>query len=283
MNKPKFKTGKPFAKKSFGQNFLVDHSYISKIIAALELTKDDLVIEIGPGRGALTEKLIEQAGKVIAIELDRDLVPLIKEQFTFADNFQVIEQDALKVDFSDLIASEAAYPKAKLVANLPYNISTAILQRLIEHREVFSEMVLMFQREVVDRIAARPGDSERGYLSVIVEAALEVENLFDVPPEAFKPAPKVWSSVAKLTPISRPIMNEVPFKSLELIVSAAFKQKRKTILNNLKSLKQIEVNFPNGAAGLLVESGIDPSRRAETLTSDEWLGLTLILEKTKRR
>lgn len=279
----KIRHGKPFAKKSFGQNFLIDQNYIDKIIDALELSPDDLAIEIGPGRGALTERLIERAGKVIAIELDRDLIPIIQDKFAFADNFHLIESDALKTDFTDLINIQSPRKKAKLVANLPYYISTAILQKLIEHREAFSEMILMFQREVVERMTAQPGDSGRGYLSVIVEANLEVETLFDVPPQAFKPVPNVWSSVVRLTPKPRLITNIESLKLFELIVSAAFRQKRKTILNNLKSLKQIEDNYPGGTINLLKDSEIGASRRAETLSIDEWLKLTSNLEKTKRR
>lgn len=281
MSKPK--TGKPFAKKSFGQNFLVDQNYIDKIITALELNNDDLVIEIGPGRGALTEGLIKEAGKVIAIELDRDLIPITQEKFAAADNFHLIESDALKTDFTSLVNIQSPRKKAKLVANLPYYISTAILQKLIEHREVFSEMILMFQREVVERMTAQPGDSERGYLSVIVEANLEVETLFDVPPQAFKPIPKIWSSVVRLTPKSRLITDRESLRLFELVVSAAFRQKRKTILNNLKRLEAIEDSYPGGAPELLKDSGIDPARRAETLSIDEWLKLTSNLEKTKRR
>ena len=267
---------KPFAKKSLGQNFLVDDSAIDRIVAALDLLKDDTVIEIGPGRGALTRHLIEQAGRVIAIELDRELVPMLREQFRDSENFSITEADALEVNFRSLRSappdesSDPSDTRSKLVANLPYYISTAILQHLIEQLDAFSLMVLMFQKEVVDRITAKPGDSERGYLTVMVEAYLEAEKLFDAPPTAFRPQPKVQSSVVKLVP-RKSVAGEVRLspgaeESLRTLVSAAFAQKRKTILNNLKH------GYPNSAV-FLKAADIDPTRRAESLTIAEWFRL----------
>jgi 16S rRNA (adenine1518-N6/adenine1519-N6)-dimethyltransferase len=257
MNGPQQKPR--FAKKSLGQNFLVDQNIVSKIVSALELDSTDTVIEIGPGRGALTEILAGIAGQVVAIELDRELVPMLRAKFAGREKVEIIEEDALNIDFGQFAKSEPV----KLVANLPYYISTAILQRLIEQRSAFSEMVLMFQREVVERITAPPGDSERGFLTVLAEAYLYSEKLFDVPPTAFRPVPKVWSSVVRLRPKPGGLLNEAQLRRL---VSAAFAQKRKTILNNLKSL------YPN-AGDLLRSAGIDPNRRAETLTAIEWAEL----------
>ena len=253
----------PFAKKSFGQNFLVDENYVRKIVDAVDPQSDDLVLEIGPGRGALTERLLEKAGKTIALELDRDLVPLLRQKFeSTVQNFELIEGDALNYDFTRLPA------KAKLVANLPYNISTAILQRLIEQRAAFSEMVLMFQKEVVDRITAPPGTGERGFLTVLVEAYLEAEKLFDVPPSAFRPAPKVNSSVVRLLPRENVDIADVAL--FRRLVSVGFAQKRKTILNNLRNV------WPN-ATDILDSAEIDPRRRAETLLLEEWKSIYQIL------
>src|SRR5262249_21442764 len=142
---------KPFAKKSFGQNFLIDSNIVQKIVDAISPAAEDTIIEIGPGRGALTEELVKSGGQVIAIELDRDLIGPLEQQFVGNDNFRLLSVDALKTDYAELRPPEK---KLKLVANLPYYISTAILQRLIESRHDFSEMVLMFQREVVERITA---------------------------------------------------------------------------------------------------------------------------------
>lgn len=251
---------KPFAKKSFGQNFLVDENYINKIISALNPQTHETVIEIGAGRGALTEKLIELGANVLAIEFEREMIAVLKEKFSNSDNFNLIESDALKTDFTEITKSKDQKPKTKLVANLPYNISTAILQKLIEQRELFSEMVLMFQREVVERITAKEGTSERGFLSVLAQTYLETERLFDVPPNAFRPIPKVWSSVIRLKPKTVTIENETLFRE---IISAGFAQRRKTILNNLK------LKFAD-AESVLHQAEIDTKRRAETLTLEEW-------------
>ncbi|MBC7899471.1 MAG: ribosomal RNA small subunit methyltransferase A [Saprospiraceae bacterium] len=250
----------PFAKKSFGQNFLVDDGVIAKIVAALRLVGGETVIEIGSGRGALTETLIQKAGRVIAIELDRDLIPVLHARFGLFKNFELVDTDALKANFEEIAATT---DKVKLVANLPYNISTAILQRLSDQRHVFSELILMFQREVVERITARAGHKERGFLSVLVEANFDSEKLFDVPGKAFRPVPKVMSSVVRLTPKDSEIADKDLFRK---IVSKGFLQKRKTIFNNFKS------DFSD-AKDLLEMSGIDPNRRAETLTLDEWINL----------
>jgi 16S rRNA (adenine1518-N6/adenine1519-N6)-dimethyltransferase len=257
----------PFAKRSLGQNFLVDHGYVQKIVDAARLTSDDKVIEIGPGRGALTAKLIQTGAHVIAIELDAGLIPILEKQFQEYDNFELIKADVLKTDLS-IFATEGR--KLKLVANLPYYISTAVLQHLIECRQHFSDMVLMFQREVVDRIVAMPGNSDRGFLTVLVEAFLSVEKLFDVPPNAFRPAPKIWSSVVRLTPKNVNSVLSGKEKHFEALISAAFRQKRKTILNNLKAAGQLKISEPTE---LLSEADIEPIRRAETLTPEEWIRL----------
>lgn len=265
----KFKVQKsPFAKKSFGQNFLVDGKYINKIIAALKLKENETIIEIGSGRGALTEGLVESGANVIAVELERDMIAVLRQRFDDEENFRLIEGDALKIDYSEFRVPDA---KLKLVANLPYYISTAILQKLIEQRDVFGEMILMFQSEVVERITARVGNSERGFLSVLVQNYLEVDKLFDVPPTAFRPSPKVNSAIVKLTPKSETnVGDEALFRE---IVSAAFVQKRKTIFNNLKNCPPKLLERIGDVNGLLGKCAVEPSRRAETLTIDEWRGL----------
>jgi 16S rRNA (adenine1518-N6/adenine1519-N6)-dimethyltransferase len=265
---------KTFAKKSFGQNFLVDENYISRIISTLNLRKNETVIEIGAGRGALTEGLIESGANVFAIELERDMLAVLREKFADAENFTLIESDALKIDYFRFQIPDSA-SKIKLVANLPYNISTAILQKLIEQREVFSEMILMFQLEVVERITAEVGNSERGFLSVLVQNYLETEMLFDVPPNAFRPAPKVMSAVVRLNlKTENPAGNDKLFRK---IISAAFFQKRKTIYNNLRNFS-LE-NLPSIDWLKIFElTGIAQNRRAETLTLEEWQSLCKMLE-----
>jgi 16S rRNA (adenine1518-N6/adenine1519-N6)-dimethyltransferase len=273
---------KSFAKKSFGQNFLVDQNYIAKIISALDPQKGETIVEIGAGRGALTERLIESGANIVAIELERDMIEILRKEFSEKENFRLIESDAMKVDFAELTKnpkSEIPNPKStKLVANLPYYISTAILQKLIEQKQVFSEMILMFQREVVERITARVGDSERGFLTVLTEASLSTEKLFDVPPKAFRPAPKVWSSIVKLVPKAENLIkNQLLFRE---IVSAAFQQKRKTLINNLKKARLQSVsNKEFNWLEILERAEISPERRAESLALEEWLKIYSQVEK----
>jgi 16S rRNA (adenine1518-N6/adenine1519-N6)-dimethyltransferase len=266
------------AKKSLGQNFLVDEGVVEKIVRAVNPRGSETIVEIGPGRGELTSRLIEQAGRLVAIEFDRDLIPLLRERFAAFENFNLIEGDALQVDFCEAIAPAT---KARLVANLPYYISTAILQRFLEQRECLGEMVLMLQREVVERITAAPATSERGYLSVLVEAYAEVERLFDVAPTAFRPVPKVWSTVIRLNLRSRIPVEVKDETLLWQLVSAGFAQRRKTIFNNLRHApdelrKRIET--AGGAESLLALSLVEPRRRAETLTLEEWARISSSLE-----
>ena len=244
-------------KRSLGQNFLQDGSVIARIVGSLDLTAEDTVVEIGPGLGALTRELINKAKNVIVIEFDRDMVEHLRSSFHGISNLKIINTDALSVDFEEVAGGGA---RVKLVANLPYNISTAILQRLIKQRSLFEFLVLMFQKEVVDRIIAPPGNSERGFLTVLTENAFKSERLLDVPAGAFFPVPRVQSSVVKLTPFESSVDDD----TLERLASAAFRQKRKTLHNNLKDTEFSHV---------LNAVGLDGRRRAETLTSDEWRSL----------
>ena len=182
--------------KRFGQNFLTNPAIATRIVEALDPGSDETIIEIGPGKGALTAPLLERAASLVAIEFDQSLIPLLSDKFKSKANFKLLQKDALAIDFCDAIRPAS---QARVVANLPYNVATAILQRLIEQRQCLTELVVMLQREVVDRITAPPGTAERGYLSVFAQTYCEVEKLFDVAPSSFRPAPKVWSSVIRLT------------------------------------------------------------------------------------
>ncbi len=264
--------------KRLGQHFLIDQRAINRIVDSLNPRPDETIIEIGPGRGALTSQLVTKAGRVIAVEFDRNLMPLLLERFGSLPNFKLVQGDALLTDFcSEILPAQ----QARLAANLPYNISTAILQRLIEQRQCLSEMVLMLQREVVDRITAFAGSSDRGYLSVFVEAYCETEKLFDVAPGAFRPAPKVWSTVIRLKPRPRLVALVKDEKLLWRIVSAGFAQKRKTILNNLRSATgplQELIKQHGGASIVLCQAEVELQRRAETLTLQEWMRIASLLE-----
>lgn len=269
----------PRAKKSLGQNFLIDERVAERIISALAPRKDETIIEIGPGRGALTSRLVEMAGRLVAVELDRDLAQTLREQFGSSRNFHLVEADALTTDFCAVIAP---HKSARVVANLPYYISTAILQKLIEQRACISEMVLMLQREVVERITAPPASSERGYLSVLVEAYASAEALFDVAPVSFRPVPKVWSTVVRLKLHPRPAVDVEDEKLFWRLVSAGFAQRRKTIFNNLRSASgelSSRIERAGGAAHVLEAAQIALQRRAETLTLEEWAALAHMIER----
>ncbi len=261
------------AKKSLGQNFLVDERVVERIVEAFAPQEDETAIEIGPGTGALTSRLVGRVGQLFAVEFDRELIPLLKEKLGGHPNFSPVEGDALALDLCRMIAPAA---DARLIANLPYYISTAILQRLIEQRACLTEMVLMLQREVVERLVAPPSSAERGYLSVLVQFYCETEVLFDVGPGAFRPAPKVWSTVARLRVRESLPVAVTDEELLRRLVSAGFAQRRKTLFNNLRHAPEslrARMERLGGASRLLDEAGLEGARRAETLTLAEWAAL----------
>ncbi|HKO41917.1 MAG TPA: 16S rRNA (adenine(1518)-N(6)/adenine(1519)-N(6))-dimethyltransferase RsmA [Pyrinomonadaceae bacterium] len=264
--------------KRFGQNFLTNQSIINRIIASLDPKPGETIIEIGPGEGALTHPLLEHESRVVAVEFDNHLIPPLEQRFGGGENFHLVHADALTTDFCEIISPATT---ARVVANLPYNVSTAILQRLIEQRACVTEMVLMLQREVVDRITAAPGSSERGYLSVLVEAYCETEKLFDVAPGSFRPAPKVWSSVVRVTPRVESKAKVKDEKLLWRVVGAGFAQRRKTILNNLRHSPpplQEALKDHGGASIVLCRAEVELQRRAETLTLEEWARIARAME-----
>ncbi len=259
------------AKKSLGQNFLVGDHYPQKIVAAVQPQANETILEIGPGHGALTEKLITSGAHVVAIELDKDLLPELTAQFSAAQNFQLIAADAMKVNFCEIIQPAAS---ARVVANLPYYISTPILQRLIAHRTCISEMTVMLQREVVERIVAEPGGKEYGYLSALVQFYCEAEKLFDVPPGAFRPAPKVYSSVLRLRVRTQTVAAVRDEKFFITMVSTLFAQRRKTILNNLRAGRsRLSLADDEAIKAALDSISLNPQRRAETLSLSEMAAL----------
>ena len=255
---------KPFAKRSLGQNFLVDQNVVDKIVGSLGDLTDSLVIEIGPGRGALTSLLVENAKFYSAIELDTVFANSLKSKLSDNENARVFEQDILNTDFSEIAAAFTGYEDVKIVANLPYNISTAVLEKLASTSIHFEQAILMFQKEVVARITARPGNKNRGYLSVITEASFDTEFLFDVSPRSFKPVPRVNSAVVRVVPRERiPITKTSEFRKC---LSIGFSQKRKTLANNLKNMPEIE----DGRA-FVSSIGLDPKVRAEMVSLSEWI------------
>ncbi|HEX4946948.1 MAG TPA: 16S rRNA (adenine(1518)-N(6)/adenine(1519)-N(6))-dimethyltransferase RsmA [Blastocatellia bacterium] len=254
------------AKKSLGQNFLVGTHYPNRILASVAPQPDETILEIGPGHGALTGLLVATNANIIAIELDRELIPELTERFADAPNFRLVEADALEVNCCELMQPAAT---ARVVANLPYYISTAILQRLIAHRACIREMTLMLQREVVERMVAKPGGKEYGYLAALVQFYCETKKLFDVPPGAFRPVPKVTSSVVQLRVREHPVADVTDEAFFLEMLSAIFAQRRKTLWNNLRAAKGKFKLDDSQLRAALEAAHIDAQRRAETLTLEE--------------
>lgn len=269
------------AKKSLGQNFLTDHQVARQIVDSVAPLASDILVEIGPGTGALTRMLVERSAYVVAIEIDTRLVRELKGSLN-AENLSIVAADALTVDWMQLIQdakskmnslglSDTERSRVRIVANLPYYISTPIIENLISLDGRLFDMTLMLQKEVADRITTGPGSREYGYLSVLVQYYCTATKLFEVPAWAFTPAPKVQSAVIRLT------MREVtPVKVADegrffALVRAAFAQRRKTILNNLKAARDLEFSRPLESA--LEAAFVAPQRRAETLSIAEFVAL----------
>ncbi len=255
------------AKKSLGQNFLKDPHYLNKIVDTAQVGPNDRILEIGPGLGHLTRLLAERAGRVLALEIDHRLIALLRGDFRSQQNVEIAFGDALEFPYDTLPGTW------KVVANLPYYISTPIIQKLLAHRDKFASMTLMLQKEVAERIAAPPGGREYGFLSVLVQLYARPKIAFHVPPGAFSPKPGVDSAIVTLTlheHIAVPLQDEDFFLR---VVKAAFSQRRKTLKNALKQLHvpQAQMN------AVMNKTGIDLGRRAETLTVEEFGRLSKFL------
>lgn len=254
-----------YPNKNLGQNFIKDLRVIDRIATLAELTSDDEVLEIGPGLGALTVTLAEKAKRVVAIEKDIKLYERLSEIFEAYPNVELIHQDALKTDYSSIYREQ----KLKLVANLPYSVSSPLLFSMLEARQYFSSMVIMLQQEVGERITASPGGKIYGSISVMLQAYYEITREFRVSPESFWPKPKVDSLVLKLVPLETPRANIKDEKLFEKVVRAAFSSRRKMLGNSLQSVFSKEA-----IVQALNKSDIDPKRRAETLSVEEFANLT---------
>ncbi len=251
------------ARKRFGQNFLTDHQIIDQISSLFAGPPEEeyQLIEIGPGRGALTEALLKHNTPLIALELDRDLIPILIARFSHHRHFTLQQGDALQTDFTTL----ANGLPMRLVGNLPYNVATPLIFQLLEKLEQIVDMHFMLQWEVVARICAQPGDSHYGQLSVIVQNQCHTRALFQVPPESFSPAPKVDSGFIAITPRETPVIAKEKQKQFSQLVKTAFAHRRKTLRNNLKNLLDKDA---------IESAGIDPSTRAETLSLEDYARLT---------
>ncbi len=255
-------------KKSLGQNFLVDDSILDKIVTTANLGSEDKVIEIGPGIGALTERLAQVAKKVVAVELDDRLIPVLKKSLADYNNVEIIHGDALKVDFNQLIAGDY-----KVVANLPYYITTPIIMRLLEEDFNVNEIVVMVQKEVAERMVAEPGGKDYGVLSIGVQYYTKAKIAFNVPPSVFIPQPKVDSAVVSLDVADKQVVDVLNEKLFFKVVKASFHQRRKMIRNSLKKSPYLNLE-KDEVRQVLEEAGIDSRKRAEKISIEEFAKLT---------
>ena len=252
--------------KSLGQNFLIDDSVPRDIVSGAEVCKDDLVIEIGPGVGTLTAQLLNTAKRVVAIELDNDLIPILSQELGDNQNFTLIHNDALKVDFNEIIGDEQS---VKLVANLPYYVTTPIIVKLLKEKYNFKSLTIMIQKEVAERMAAEQGNKDYGALSLLVQYYCNTEIVRKVPPACFIPRPKVDSIVIRLEKLDNPRVEVQNEKLFFDIIRNAFNMRRKTLWNGVKNIglpkEKLEEAFS--------EANVDPKRRGETLSIEEFAAL----------
>lgn len=255
--------GRP--RRRFGQNFLTDASAIGRIVAALAPVAGESVLEIGPGRGALTDALLAQMASMSAIEIDRELAARLRARYP-DDRLRLIERDVLSVSFEDV----AERTPVLVVGNLPYNISKPVAMKLVVERRSILRAVLMFQREVAERLSATPGTGAYGPLTVLAGRAYKIERLFDLPPGAFHPRPKVVSSVTRWIPRGEESLPESLVAPLRAVLSAAFGHRRQTLKKNLRA---VLVGGEAEAAALLEKTGLDGSVRAEVISPEGFVAL----------
>jgi 16S rRNA (adenine1518-N6/adenine1519-N6)-dimethyltransferase len=264
------------AKKEFGQNFLVDDNVLQRIVSCVAPTPEDSILEVGPGRGALSRLLAASGGRFLAIEWDRDLLPLLKTEFASSPNVEIAHGDILRVDLQQVLSARNPGGRWKVAANLPYNISSQVLFRFLECHALFERLVLMLQKEVGDRLTAEPGCKDYGALTVLLRLHFDICREFVVKPGSFRPIPKVDSAVLSFVPLATPRADVGDEELFRRVVKGAFLQRRKTLLNSLRS-----AGFDSESYGSLPEvlaaSGIDGGRRGETLSLEEFATLTRVL------
>lgn len=262
-------------KKSLGQNFLIDTNILHRIVDYAEVMEQTGAIEIGPGIGALTEQLAKRAKKVVAFEIDQRLLPILKDTLSPYPNVKIIHQDILKADVHNMIASEfEGVEDLMVVANLPYYVTTPILMKLLEEKIPVRGIVVMLQKEVADRIAAKPGTKDYGSLSIAIQYYTEAETVMVVPKTVFNPQPNVDSAVLRLIKRPEPAVKVKDESFFFSVVRASFAQRRKTILNNLTSNLSFGKEKKQAIEQTLSKVGIDPKRRGETLSIEEFAALS---------
>ena len=252
-------------RKKFGQNFLIDERVIERIIEAADIGEDDCVLEIGPGIGALTQYLAARAGKVVAVEIDQKLIPILQDTLSGAENVTVINQDILKTDLAAVAADHNGGRPMKVVANLPYYITTPIIMGLLEKKAPISSLTVMVQKEVADRMKAQPGSKDYGALSLAVQYYSEPEIVTIVPPNCFIPRPSIDSAVVKLADVGSGRVEVKDEKLMFALIRASFNQRRKTLANGIKNASDLPYSREQVVCAL--ESlGLSPSVRGEALS-----------------
>lgn len=258
--------------KSLGQNFLIDDEVLDDIIKSADISKDDFIIEIGPGIGTLTKMLLTSAKKVCAIELDKDLIPILQDELKEFDNLELLNKDALKVNFNEIIGSETS---VKVVANLPYYLTTPMISKMLTEDFNFKSLTIMIQKEVAERMASKPDCKAYGALSLLVQYYCDVSIVRRVSPLSFIPQPKVDSIVIKLDKLKEPRVKVKDEELFFLIIRSSFNMRRKTLWNGLKTLKLSKEYYDK----VFVEANIDPKRRGETLSIQEFGNLSDVIFK----
>lgn len=260
--------------KSLGQNFLIDDSVLDDIVDGAEITKDDYVIEIGPGVGTLTKELLQRAKRVTSIELDEKLIPILQEELKDFKNFELVHKDALKVDYNELIGDEKS---VKIVANLPYYVTTPIIANLLNGKYNIASITIMIQKEVAERIDAEPSTKDYGAFSLLVQYYCDTKIIRRVPPSSFIPAPKVDSIVIRLDRLEKPRVQISDEKLFFNVIRQSFNMRRKTLWNAMKNIgldkEKLKVAFE--------KANIDPNRRGETLSIEEFANLSKTIIEVK--
>ncbi len=255
------------ANKNYGQNFLVDENVVSGIVQNAEVSKNDLVIEIGPGLGSLTSYLLENAGKVICIELDTHMLKILNDRFSLYTNFELINDDVLKVNLKELISQNSEFENVKVVANLPYYITTPIIMKLLEDKLNLTSITVMVQKEVAERLTEAPGSKNTGSITYSINYYTNPKTVIDVPKESFIPSPKVDSSVIKLDILPEPKIKVLDEELFFKVIKCAFMQKRKTLIN---SLSNSGITTKELLEKILTEMKLDLRVRAEQLTLEQF-------------
>jgi 16S rRNA (adenine1518-N6/adenine1519-N6)-dimethyltransferase len=262
--------------KKYGQNFLIDTTVLERIISAAEITKDDCVLEIGPGIGTMTQYLAEKAGEVVAVEIDKALIPILEDTLSEYDNVTIINEDILKVDIAGLAREKNGGRPIKVVANLPYYITTPIIMGLFESHVPLKSITIMVQKEVADRMQVGPGTKDYGALSLAVQFYAKPEIVANVPPNCFIPRPNVGSAVIRLTRYDNPPVNVEDEKKMFSLIRASFNQRRKTLVNGLVNAQNLGLSKEH-VAETLEKMGLSATIRGEALTLEQFAELSNML------